>query len=111
LYGSDRGFFNERNVTSCERGGVKVVCIPQRGGKRTPEREAYEKSQAQEEKPDEILRRLDPDGAFGCTLPIGIDTDPRGEAPISLSTLATKTRSYAAGVVSTAVQKNRTQTV
>jgi len=44
LYGSDRGFFNEENVTSCKQGGVKVVCIPQRGGKRTPEREAYEKS-------------------------------------------------------------------
>ena len=44
LYGSDRGFFSDRNVTSCERGGVKVVCIPQRGGKKTPEREAYEKS-------------------------------------------------------------------
>ncbi len=46
LYGSDRGFFSDRNVTSCERGGVKVVCIPQRGGKKTPEREAYEKSPA-----------------------------------------------------------------
>ena len=46
LYGSDRGFFSDRNVTACERGGVKVVCIPQRGGKKTPEREAYEKSPA-----------------------------------------------------------------
>ena len=46
LYGSDRGFFSDRNVTSCERDGVKVVCIPQRGGKKTPEREAYEKSPA-----------------------------------------------------------------
>jgi transposase, IS5 family len=46
LYGSDRGFFSDRNLTSCERGGVKVVCIPQRGGKKTPEREAYEKSPA-----------------------------------------------------------------
>ena len=44
LYGSDRGFFSERNVTSCTRHGVKVVCIPQRGGKKTPEREACEKS-------------------------------------------------------------------
>src|SRR6266704_2089741 len=42
--GSDRGFFNEKNVTSCKQGGVKVVCIPQRGGKKSPEREAYEKS-------------------------------------------------------------------
>ena len=46
LYGSDRGFFSDRNVTSCERSGVKVVCIPQRGGKKTPKREAYEKSPA-----------------------------------------------------------------
>ena len=45
LYGSDRGFFSDRNVTSCEPSGVKVVCIPQRGPK-TPEREAYEKSPA-----------------------------------------------------------------
>jgi IS5 family transposase len=44
LYGSDRGFFSGGNVTSCEQSGVKVVCIPQRGGKKSPEREAYEKS-------------------------------------------------------------------
>jgi hypothetical protein len=31
LYGSDRGFFSEQNLTSCKRAGVKVVCIPQRG--------------------------------------------------------------------------------
>ena len=46
LYGSDRGFFSERNLTLCEQGGVEVVCIPQRGGKKSPEREAYEKSPA-----------------------------------------------------------------
>jgi IS5 family transposase len=33
-------------VKSCKQNGVKVVCIPQRGGKRTPVREAYEKSPA-----------------------------------------------------------------
>lgn len=44
LYGSDRGFFSERNVASCKQEGVKVVCIPQRGGTKAPEREAYEKS-------------------------------------------------------------------
>jgi IS5 family transposase len=44
LYGSDRGFFNERNLASCKRAGVEVACIPQRGGKRTAEREASEKS-------------------------------------------------------------------
>ena len=44
LYSSDRGFFSESNVSSCEQQGVKVVCIPQRGGTKTPAREAYEKS-------------------------------------------------------------------
>jgi len=46
LYGSDRGFFSEKNVTSCKQQGVKVVCIPQRGGSKAPEREAYEKSRS-----------------------------------------------------------------
>ena len=46
LYGADRGFFSEKNLTRCEQAGVTVVCIPQRGGKRTPEREAFEKSAA-----------------------------------------------------------------
>jgi transposase, IS5 family len=36
LYGSDRGFFSEKNVTSCKQQGVKVVCIPQRGGAKRP---------------------------------------------------------------------------
>jgi transposase, IS5 family len=44
LYGSHCGFFSERNVTSCKEQGVKTVCIPQRGGTKAPEREAYEKS-------------------------------------------------------------------
>jgi transposase, IS5 family len=44
LYGSDRGFYSEHNVNACRRAGVKVVCIPQRGGKKTARREAYEKS-------------------------------------------------------------------
>ena len=44
LYGSDRGFFSEKNVMSCKQEAVKVVCIPQRGGTKAPEREAYEKS-------------------------------------------------------------------
>jgi hypothetical protein len=44
LYGSDRGFFSERNVTSCKQQGVKVICIPQRGGAKAPEREAYVRS-------------------------------------------------------------------
>jgi len=46
LYSSDRGFFSETNVKSCKKKGVKVVCIPQRGGKKTVQRQAYEKSPA-----------------------------------------------------------------
>jgi transposase, IS5 family len=46
LYSSDRGFFSESNVKSCKQTGVKVVCIPQRGGKKTAKRKAYEKSPA-----------------------------------------------------------------
>jgi len=44
LYSSDRGFFSEQNLASCKRAGVEIICIPQRGGKKTTEREAYEKS-------------------------------------------------------------------
>jgi IS5 family transposase len=44
LYSSDRGFFSEQNLASCKHDGVKVVCIPQCGGKKTAERKAYEKS-------------------------------------------------------------------
>ena len=44
LYGADRGFFSERNLTLCQSGGVKLVCIPQSGGKRAPEREASERA-------------------------------------------------------------------
>ena len=44
LYSGDRGFFSERNLTLCEGSGVKLVCIPQSGGKRTPQREAWEKA-------------------------------------------------------------------
>jgi IS5 family transposase len=44
FYGSDRGFFSEKNVMSCKQQGVKIVCIPQRGGAKAPERQAYEKS-------------------------------------------------------------------
>jgi IS5 family transposase len=46
LYSSDRGFFNEANLQTCQRAGVILTCIPQSGGKRSPEREALEKSRA-----------------------------------------------------------------
>jgi transposase, IS5 family len=35
-YGSDRGFFSEANVRSCQHEGVKVVCIPQRASAFAP---------------------------------------------------------------------------
>jgi hypothetical protein len=46
LYGADRGFFSEQNVAACVQGAVKTVCIPQRGGSKTPQRQAYERSAA-----------------------------------------------------------------
>lgn len=46
LYSSDRGFFNEENLQTCQTAGVTLTCIPQSGGKRSPEREALEKSRA-----------------------------------------------------------------
>ena len=46
VYSSDRGFFSETNMKSCKKKGVKVVCIPQRGGKKTVQRQAYEKGPA-----------------------------------------------------------------
>jgi IS5 family transposase len=46
LYSSDRGFFNEENLQTCQTAGVTVTCIPQSGGTRSPEREALEKSRA-----------------------------------------------------------------
>jgi IS5 family transposase len=46
LYSSDRGFFSEKNLVACSRSGVEVVCIPQRGGTKSVEREAHEKSPA-----------------------------------------------------------------
>lgn len=44
LYATDRGFHSEKNVRACEQAGVCVVSIPQCGGKKTPEREAHERS-------------------------------------------------------------------
>jgi IS5 family transposase len=46
LYSSDRGFFNEANLEACQTAGVKVTCIPQSGGTRSADREAFEKSPA-----------------------------------------------------------------
>jgi len=43
-YSSDRGFFSEQNIETLKGSGVRLPCIPQRGGKKSPEREAFEKS-------------------------------------------------------------------
>jgi IS5 family transposase len=43
-YSSDRGFFSDENIKACQDAAVKLVCIPQRGGKRTSKREALENS-------------------------------------------------------------------
>jgi transposase, IS5 family len=46
LYAGDRGFFSEQNIAACAQGAVKTECIPQRGGSKTPQRQAYERSVA-----------------------------------------------------------------
>lgn len=46
LYSSDRRFFNDANLKACKTAGVALTCIPQSGGKRSAEREAFEKSPA-----------------------------------------------------------------
>lgn len=46
LYGADRGFYSQDNLKRCEQAGVTEVCIPQRGGKKTADRELYEKRPA-----------------------------------------------------------------
>ena len=46
LYATDRGFHSVENVTKCEEAGVRQVCIPQRGGNKTAERDAVEHSPA-----------------------------------------------------------------
>jgi len=44
LYANDRGSYSADNIKACEQEGVGCVCIPQRGGQKTAEREAFEKS-------------------------------------------------------------------
>jgi transposase, IS5 family len=46
LYGCDRGFFSDENVLTCQRAGVEVISMPQRGGQKTAARKSYEKSPA-----------------------------------------------------------------
>ncbi len=44
LAAGDRGFYSAANVADLRAGGVGFECLPQRGGTRTAERTAYEKS-------------------------------------------------------------------
>lgn len=44
VYSADRGFFSPANIEKCKDAGVELVCIPQRGGKKSPAQESYEKS-------------------------------------------------------------------
>jgi IS5 family transposase len=46
LYATDRGFFSEKNVAACVCGAVTTMCIPQRGGSKTPQRQTFERSPA-----------------------------------------------------------------
>lgn len=43
-YAADRGFQSGDNEKTCKEEGVKQVSIPQRGGQKTPRRQAYEKT-------------------------------------------------------------------
>ena len=45
-YATDRGFHNSSNEKLCRDAGVTSPSIPQRGGQKTPEREATEKTPA-----------------------------------------------------------------
>ena len=44
LYAGDRGFYSADHVDHCQHAGVSQVCIPQRGGQKTAEQEALERS-------------------------------------------------------------------
>lgn len=46
LFAGDRGFFSSQTPELCQRLGVERECLPQRGGRKTPERAAHEKSRA-----------------------------------------------------------------
>jgi transposase, IS5 family len=46
LFSGDRGFYSQDGLEDCHKAGVVLACIPQCGGNKTPEREAFEKSPA-----------------------------------------------------------------
>ena len=45
-YAGDRGFYSAENEADCQKAGVKEVCIPQRGGQKSDERKALERSKS-----------------------------------------------------------------
>jgi IS5 family transposase len=44
VFSADRGFFSRDNIAYCTKTGVELVCIPQRGGKKTAAQAMHEKS-------------------------------------------------------------------
>jgi IS5 family transposase len=46
LYAADRGFYTTDNVETLAAAGVGTECVPQRGGRKSADRTAYEKSRA-----------------------------------------------------------------
>ena len=46
VYSADRGFYSPDNIQQCKEAGVELVCIPQRGGKKSPVQASYEKSRS-----------------------------------------------------------------
>jgi IS5 family transposase len=46
VYAADRGFYSRLNLALVSAAGVALESIPQRGGRKTPQRAAYEKSRS-----------------------------------------------------------------
>jgi len=46
VFSGDRGFYSQDNIQQCKKAGVELVCIPQRGGKKSPAQASYEKSKS-----------------------------------------------------------------
>jgi IS5 family transposase len=44
LYASDRGFFSAENIQVCEQAGVSQICIPHKGGGKSAEQAATERT-------------------------------------------------------------------
>ena len=46
IYSADRGFYSQENIRQCKGAGIELVCIPQRGGKKSPDQTSHEKSRS-----------------------------------------------------------------